>query len=526
MKILTTAIKIHLLDLIYLLFLIIIGFKISFRIEKVLDILFNDETVNLEKGINIILKKELDGMLYFYWYKFLSLFTSNNIDLYYLNCNLLLIIPALLLFLLLKTMKINSLTAFIFSMILMISHVNVYVYPFITKFVLCFLLAGLIFLFKIHDTGFKLQFAVFISFFLIYIRPEYILSFFLLIAVLTMYLMLNLRKFNIQKISKLLLPVLILAVIVIRYNPSNGPRSFIAYAQHYIRDINERSGINNDDIYEKLLHDLFGQNNSVLKIALNQPGIFFEHMQYNLKRIPEQISDLFPYFIPDNKNTFIEKLFYFLALICFTIILFMYFKNKKRRYFNYDHAIWLLFCLPSLISIVFIYPRSHYMIMIESMMLIFLSFTTSEFLKEKKINTSYVFETALVLGISSSIFFPNRFMSSSIHETSCTNLGILNSINIVSDKQKINLLSVAAGISPFLNKNINNIGAKYFDQPYCEFIEKYNINMVLVNESILNHRKIIDNKVIDKFRNDTNFVVLDINKCREQLIVRKNILKK
>ena len=233
-------------DVLYFTILIIAGFKITFRIENVLDILFNDESIYLEKGINLGLKRETDGILYYCWYKLLSFFTSNNIDLYYLNCSLLMVIPSLLLFLLLRSMKIKPLIAFLCSLTLMISYINVYLYPFITKFSLSILLAGFIILYKTKSIGYKLVISVFISFVLCYIRPEYILSFYLFGLTLIIFIIYNIKKFDLKKLFILSLPVIILSLIIFRFNPSNGPRSFIAFAQHYIRDINERNGINND----------------------------------------------------------------------------------------------------------------------------------------------------------------------------------------------------------------------------------------------------------------------------------------
>ena len=58
-------IRTNLNDILYFTILIIAGFKTTFRIENVLDILFNDETIYLEKGIYLGLKRESDGILYY-----------------------------------------------------------------------------------------------------------------------------------------------------------------------------------------------------------------------------------------------------------------------------------------------------------------------------------------------------------------------------------------------------------------------------------------------------------------------------
>ena len=519
-------IRTNLNDILYFTILIIAGFKITFRIENVLDILFNDESLYLEKGINLGLKRESDGILYYCWYKFLSLLTSNNIDLYYLNCSLLMIIPSLLLFLFLRSIKINPLIAFLCSVTLMISYINVYLYPFITKFSLSILLTAFIILNKSNSFGYKLVISVFISFVLSYIRPEYILSFYLFGLTLIIFIIYNIKKFDLKKLFILSLPVIILSLIIFRFNPSNGPRSFIAFAQHYIRDINERNGINNDDISEKLIVELFDQNNSVIKVALNQPALFFEHIIYNIKRLPVHISDMFPYFIPKGKDFFIDNVIYFLTLIFIFCAIIVYFVFQKEKKSNMDFLILSFFIFPTFISILLFYPRSHYMIIMETMIIIFLCKIISKFLEEKKYLFIDSVKTVVIIGILSVVLIPNRFLNNSMHESGCTNLKIIKSLNIIADKQKVNLLTVAAGISPFLNENITYISAKFYNLPYKEFIKKYDINMVLVNESLLNHKNILNNNEFDLFRNDTTFVVKRLNNCDEQLIISKRLLNK
>jgi len=519
-------IRTNLNDILYFTILIIAGFKITFRIENVLDILFNDESIYLEKGIYLGLKRESDGILYYCWYKLLSYLTSNNIDLYYLNCSLLMIIPSLLLFLFLRSIKINPLLAFLCSVTLMISYINVYLYPFITKFSLSILLAGFIILYKTKSFGCKLVISVFISFVLSYIRPEYILSFYLFGLTLIIFIIYNINKFDLKKLFKFSFPVIILSLIIFRYNPSSGPRSFIAFAQHYIRDINERKGINNDDISEKLIVELFGQNNSVLKVALNQTTLFFDHIIYNILRLPEHISDMIPYFIPKGREFFIDNVFYFVALISIFFLLFGYFIYKKEKRSHTNILIWSFFIFPTFISIFLFYPRFHYMIIIETMIMIFLCIKISKFLKDKNYFFFESVKTAVIIGIISLFLLPNRFLNNSLHESGCSNLNIIKSVNNVSYEQKINLLTVAAGISPFLNENITYISAKFYNLPYKEFIKKYDINMVLVNESLLNHKNILNNNEVELFRNDTTFVVKRLNNCDEQLIISKGLLNK
>ena len=160
----------------------------------------------------------------------------------------------------------------------------------------------------------------------------------------------------------------------------------------------------------------------------------------------------------------------------------------------------------------------------ETMIMILLCNIISKFLENK----NYLFidsvKTVIIIGILSVVLIPNRFLNNSIHESGCTNLKMIKSLYNIADKQKVNLLTVAAGISPFLNENITYISAKFYNLPYKEFIKKYDINMILVNESLLNHKNILNNKEFDLFRNDTTFVFKRLNNCDEQLIINKSLL--
>ncbi len=327
------------------------------------------------------------------------------------------------------------------------------------------------------------------------------------------------------KFFKLIIPVIVLSTLFLYYNPSKGPRSFLAFAQHYVWDINERIGIKNNDISESIIKKHFGDDNTVLKVALNRPGIFFEHIAFNLARYPSHISDLFPFFITNDVHSYIKLVLYVLLIFILIISIIIYFKFYDRKFLNLTNLIYFIFVIPALLSTIIVYPKNNYMLLIEVLLLIFSGYMISNYLIMKKNKLINVPGIAILICIIFVIVIPSRSNVVSIHELNCTIVNLIKSINKVQENSPVTLMAVAPGISPYLEKNITLLSPKYFNIPFEEFIKKYNVNMVLLNGELLNHRNVSDNPEFNKFKRDSNFVTIDLGKCTKQLIVNKNILR-
>ncbi|HPH88020.1 MAG TPA: hypothetical protein PKV76_06075, partial [Chitinophagales bacterium] len=109
-----------------ILVLIIAGWKWSVGLQGHLDILLADEAEYLRNGLNLFDKIAKNwGPTYNIWYKFLSLFNSNPIELYYLNYKIGAIGTGVLLFVFLIRYNVHIAVAFLIGFCYLFSDINI-----------------------------------------------------------------------------------------------------------------------------------------------------------------------------------------------------------------------------------------------------------------------------------------------------------------------------------------------------------------------------------------------------------------
>ena len=134
------------IDLILLLFIEIAAVKFTYSIDTITDIFLSDETVYLQRGVQLKdwgFPKEAWATswasLYLVWYYLLSLIESDRVLLYYLNYKLLVISTTGLLYLILRGLKVNLFYSAIASCFYLVSNVPA-AWPYITLFALLVML--------------------------------------------------------------------------------------------------------------------------------------------------------------------------------------------------------------------------------------------------------------------------------------------------------------------------------------------------------------------------------------------------
>lgn len=511
-------------------FLIILGLKLSLHIEKITDINNYDDTVYLLRGITIdpFIKSHLDGFVYYLWFNFLSVFADSNVDLYFLNSSLLIVLPALILFIFLRVIKVNIFIAFVSSAVFMLSSANIFVIPFITKFTLCLTLAGFSVLYKIISPQKKLLYSVFLSAVLLYTRPEFILTLILSVSFYAVYVFKN--RYDGASVVNKLLPVGLLFIIVILFNPVSRHRANVAFTQHYAMGIQHRTADENDmpgkltDPGEIMRKD-FSTDYSMTEAFTSNPVLFLEHIMQNVLRLDESLKDTFPYFIYDKKNTIVYNFIWIISLAMLALFFYFLIVRIRKRKFKLIFILYFIYALPLTISIFIYFPRLHYIVFIFAFILIFLSYEISIRINSFNIVRKYSFHAAVILGIALMIAVPYRADTASIHESQCTAIRTINSINSLKFNDSINFLASGPGISTFIENNWNIIKDYTLDGPLENFTGKDKINLILVDDFLLEHPVLINEKSIDSILNDSNFVKLQIPGCRSFLLADKNLLK-
>lgn len=523
-----SKIKERLPDILIFFILLIIGIKISFGSENFTDIWYYDESMYLTKGVNFdpFARAYRDGYFYFLWYKCISLFSADNIELYFLNNTILLFLPELLLYLFLRILKINILISFLGSLVLLLSSVNIFVVPFVTKFVLLIILTGLIVLCKIKKPEHKIIFSIFFSLVLMYTRPEYILSFFILFMIYIIYLMRNFSKENIFEIIKKAVLMLSLLVLIYRFNPVTQGRANLAFTQHYVKDINNRNGAdvfgltNNDNI----MNEHFGENASMFSALKNNPTLFTEHMWNNFVRLKDNIVQIIPYKIVEknlSKLILISQIFFLIAVL-FTI--YSLIRRIYKKEIGLFGLIYFIFALPTLISIILYYPRAHYLIVIITMWLVYFCFELSNVLTSLKIKKINYTMAAITTGILLIFIVPFRSHAASIHQSGCTNLNTLRFLINLKLQDTVNFFNVGSGMQTYLGKNWNYKSAELINDTFENFVNDNQVNLIIVEKSVFHHRNIKSESDVQSIQANPDFTRIDIPGCSTYVLVKKNML--
>ena len=158
--------------------LIVCGIKICWNLQNYMDVLFWDESLYLNRGTCMFdfIPKDW-GPSYSLWYKILSLFIQDKIQLYYFNFTFTTILISIALFMLLLSSGVQRIISFMLAMIFLSSFINLPVWPRISHFCILIIISGVL-LAKYSKTT-LLKFSVMSFAFLIcsYARPEIFLPF-------------------------------------------------------------------------------------------------------------------------------------------------------------------------------------------------------------------------------------------------------------------------------------------------------------------------------------------------------------
>lgn len=526
-----SLLKKHFHDIIIFTLLLITGLKISYLSEKVTEINKFDESIYLYRGTTIdpFIKSHLDGFFYYGWYKILSLFTDNNFELYFLNNSILLVLPGLLLYIFLRVMKVNIIISFLAGTVFILSSSNVFAVPFITKFALCIILAGFMIIYKIKDTEKKLLYSVFLSAILIYIRPEFILTFGLTSVVFLIFVLKSNRTASQKNLIRNFSPLIFIIFVLIFFNPISRHRANEAFTQHYTKDIMEKQNnqINNLELItspEEIMKEHFSTDNSISQAFFNNPKLFFEHIGYNALRLNDKLIDILPYFVFHEDDKTLNSIFYFATFLLISSSLYFIILRIRNKKFGYFSLIYFLFALPPLISVLLLYPRVHYMIFIFAFLLIYLSFEVSQRISSS-IQGKQSFAAAVITGILISVFVPFRAGSESVNEKNAEFINAIKTIDQLKLKDSVNFLAVGPGILTYLKTPVNYISDVSLKKPVYDFITENKVSLILADTFFFSNLAVKSDSDINRLLDDTAFVKVNIPENNDFLLVRKNVLE-
>lgn len=506
------------IDLVFIIFLLLAGLKLTFGIHGLIDIALWDETSSLSGGINLI----IDGYpgsyrssIYQLWYYFLYLISPDPINLFYLNLTLQIIILPIVFYFFLRLCKISEFYSFIFSFICLLSFCNTLTMPRGSIFAAIVMLVFLILAISLNNHYASVL--VFATGCLVtsFARPEYFTSF--ILASLYIFVIAVSDYKNIWNNKTILYGLLIFLIsssliISIFGNPLSGGKKylFFAFAQSFAHNW---VSWNNIDInpyfnYEMIIEEVYGKVNNLFAAFAANPFIFLKHVLTNfIKYVISLFIVLFLHIniiLPSSSVLFniIEALFGFIALL---VLLYLYreklFINIKNIIHDYKTIIlyFIILFIPTFITAFIVTTRKDYLIMqyliiLSSCVIIVHGSLPNIELKDlKKVVSLGIIFLMITPYISGNWYFtksPLRAFISGNWQDSMGNRVLINinTINFIRSlkihNKQVNLLEAEGGYNIYLGKNFRWVPHYNKESKFSDFLLTNSINMVVATEEL------------------------------------------
>jgi hypothetical protein len=381
--------------LLFLLGVSVIAFGILsvWQLPQFVDVLGWDEGVYMQNGLLFSKKLQKNwGPMYAAWYYFLHFFQSFPLYLYYLNFQVLTVLPGFLLFVYWTRIGIRPLVAAIVAMFFMASYVNFYSWPKISLFTTSILIGAFIMGTFAANHLQKLVWICGGVLIASYMRPELYLAFAVLLMATLFYAVVLLIKKSAQGWFTWLMLVGLLVVMaglqIKLGNPlfsMEGARAIAAFAQHYAYNYALWNDLRPDRWQlhgEQIFVADFGRNFDFFSAYKANPEAFMRHVCSNTLRY---FSNLWKFYtdllLPESIFKLKEGARTIVLLLALLPLLILR-KFSFRLWWNTMCEKWLEFLLlmvvigPTFLSVILIFPREHYMVM-QTLLLLTLILTIS-----------------------------------------------------------------------------------------------------------------------------------------------------
>lgn len=563
----------RLVDLFYIFVLLLVCLKLCYGVTNLLEIVFADESVSLFKGYEFKASFLFrDGFIYHLWYKFLSFFISDAIYLYCYNYVILIVLNAILMYVLLRKTGRGPFFCFLFSVIFLISSINVFTWPFVTRFFVSIILLTIILVLSVKKNRTKYMIVLVGLSLLVYVRPEFILS--LILFSVVFLILFGYRYYkslgkNRGYLFIFIFTLLLSVFVVVIKNPATNQRSIIAFGQHYLNNLrqwetNEGKTWKGSQWRQAMIAK-FGTDQSLFTAFFNNPGEMIKHIWTNVKRIPyKTLYAHYPFTLTAYSNP-VKILIKWVVIGLYLISLFNFIRHIRAHYKenrgNFSNIFYIdmgdklfyffLFILlvPSVISISLIFPRDHYILIFFALIYLLLIKNLPHVPPVPK----YSVVIALLVVLLLVYFIPWRASRThGLHPGTFTNicshlkqLLLIKKVPVHSDVYFLGTLTreweTHRSFRKYVEINSPSLYTYTFHQlelsPYEKretgdfekLINEKNINMILVDKKLLKNKQLESNPVFRDLIIDytcKNWTKFEIPYCSDYLLVKNDILSK
>lgn len=462
--------------------------------KEVMDLTLYDEASQLRDGLNIrkgIFPSAQASPIYSVWYAFLSIFASNNIDLYYINWYTLTIALPTALYFLLIAMRLNPLMSYAISMIFLYSRFNYPLWPKTNNFgLLMIILVSLIAIkLSLSTLTNKIDFYSFLFFVGAYLRPEFLISG-------IFYVVFNLKNFklklNIQRLLYLFISFTLIQIFGIPF----GNRLTGAFGQHFAVNYVEKNNLDIIawDSFNSIITETFQGGENLIDYFIINPQAFLSHVFFNMQRIPVSFLS---YFKPYNEE------FYFLLITIFSIIfiflrILIYYKkdifkeiSKDRsisRFLNSNtNKVFISIVLPYFITASLIFPRGHYFLYIFIGLLLITTYNFRNFLNPPFENLSKKVTLVFVI-LLASVTHVNTQDKNDLYVLEISNF--INNYVDTKDNSSVSIFSGDGNYCIYVNVNCEHNPGLGSSSDYLLYLQQNKIDILIISDRLLKSNEI------------------------------------
>lgn len=315
--------------------------------------------------------------LYAFWYWLLAHFQPDGIKLYYLNYMTLSLLMPLSAYIMLRAMGLHRFISLFMALMLLSSGLNLPVWPKMANLMtsITLLSIALLLLLKVRSHTVWLATGIWLSTIFMYMRPEFSLAAVVFIAWMVWHLSRQKSAKGVIWVAATLLPLIIL-LCTLGVPVGSGPRSMIAFGQHFMHNVWLKQGTGNDELmntmwvnWREYIQPYFGQATSVPQALMHNPAAFISHVAYNVYNL------MFKGLYVLLETQFPNRVFHFSPSVIFLIsLLLLAFLLKEhggllevlKRTADFSFRMWWLaiMCIPALAAGLIFQPRQHYIMML------------------------------------------------------------------------------------------------------------------------------------------------------------------
>jgi hypothetical protein len=480
-----------LLDVFGLLAIFSIGYIYTSEIFQYLDVGLYDESTYLQTGLMIprSIPTAENAPLYAFWYRFLSLFERDNLMLYFFNYKAMTILPAMALFGALRVHGVSRVMSIALSLWILFSSANFSNWPKVTHFALTVMLLGVLGAGLVGKLTTKVAVLFVACLVASYARPEYFLS-----AVLfgILYVILLSRQFKSEGLKRCL-PVSV-ALVVIAFSAlmalgspiASGNRSMIAFSQHYALNWVEW---NNDGRIPWTHSDVivkgdFGDVQTVGEALAANPRAFGRHVLSNMLHAPRELVSTFlsKYWLTDWARVGVA---FGILFVVMAMTLHMWgrrevvvegIRGKLRRGW-FGLAVVSILLLPSIISVLLVYPREHYLL--ASGTIAALAIIVALAKGSGELDWRGREAMLLIIGLALLIVRPLSIPPGGAAQPNLKTIQYLRSLGI---SEQVNILEAEGGYGIYIGEHFHRVAEYDKKTPWSAFLAEKNIGLIVVSE--------------------------------------------